>query len=419
MSESGSVRVAFETARLRLSEIRAEGQQARQLAYRSACERSARTLNVERVSIWFLDNGGGTLSQALQYTLSSNSFTEQGSIQRRDCGRYFDALLSRRVVAATDALNDPRTSQLEPYLRREGVRALLDAPIYRDGQVVGVVCHEHVGGPRDWSEREAGFASAVADLLTILIHQAERAELRAALDAQRELQVRHAKMEALVRMGRVVTHDLANVLLVASLRAGELSSRAQAAEASEEIVQVLDYGTKLLGQLRDFCYERASAQTVEAVALIRGLEPALRVLLGKSIDFRLECTLSSMEVHTSGIELEQLLLNLCMNAKDAVGQQGTVTVSLGSSDEGLLLEVRDDGCGMDEETQLRLFEPFYTTKRQHSGVGLSAVYGIVQRANGKVAVHSRVGEGTTFRITLPPTSPRAVPEAPGDPWEFQ
>src|SRR5262245_44945243 len=162
-----SVRVAFETARLRLSHILAEGQEARQTAYRSACEHSARTLGVERVGIWFLSERGDSLSRVLQYTLSTNTFHQSGEIHRKGAERYFEALLSRRVVAAADAVRDPRTSQLESYLLKERVTALLDAPIYRDGHVIGVVCHEHVGGVRDWTEREAGFASAVADLLTI------------------------------------------------------------------------------------------------------------------------------------------------------------------------------------------------------------------------------------------------------------
>jgi len=116
------------------------------------------------------------------------------------------------ALVANDALADPRTSELEPYLLANGISSILDAPIYCDGNVVGVVCHEHVGQQRKWSEREAGFASAVADLLTILLHQAERAELRAALVAQREQEAQHAKMQALLQLSRVVAHDLGNVL---------------------------------------------------------------------------------------------------------------------------------------------------------------------------------------------------------------
>jgi two-component system cell cycle sensor histidine kinase/response regulator CckA len=412
MGESGSVRVAFETARLRLAGIKAEGQQSRLVAYRSACERSARTLGVERVSVWFFNEGRDALTRVIQYTLSTNSFDQGGEIRQRGAEGYFAALRSRRIVAARDALADARTSQLEAYLKRERVTALLDAPIYRDGEVVGVVCHEHVGGPRDWTEHEAGFATAVADLLTILIHQAERAELRAAIESQREMESQHQKMQALLRLARVVVHDLSNVLTVASLQASEVSHESDT-EAARNVVEVLAYGGKLVAQLRAFCEQREGASRVEAVALLKQLEPTIRSLLGKNVSFRLSVALDSFELATTPLELEQLVVNLCMNARDAVGERGEVSVTLSRSDEGALLEVRDNGVGMDEATQARLFEPFYTTKVGHTGVGLAAVYGIVERAHGRVEVQSAVGHGTAFRITLPPAR-----GASDRPWEF-
>jgi signal transduction histidine kinase len=415
MGEPGSVRVAFETARLRLAGIRAEGQQSRLVAYRAACERSARTLKVERVSVWFFSENRDALSRVIQYTLSTNAFDQGGEIRQRGSEAYFAALRTRRVVAARDALSDPRTSQLEAYLRREGVSALLDAPIYRDGEVVGVVCHEHTGSARDWTEHEAGFATAVADLLTILIHQAERAELRAAVEAQRELEGQHQKMQALLRLARVVVHDLSNVLTVASLQASEMSRGPDPEAASHDVVEVLAYGGKLVAQLRAFCEQREAASKVEAVALLRKLEPTLRSLLGKQVTFELSCTLDAVELPTTPVEFEQLVLNLCMNARDAVGETGEVKLSLTRTEEGVKLEVRDNGHGMDEATQLRLFEPFYSTKQGHSGVGLAAVYGIVERAGGRVEVESAIGQGTSFKITL---SPARAKDSVREPWEF-
>lgn len=402
-----------------MSHILAEGQEARLTAYRSACEHSARTLGVERVGIWFLSERGDSLQRVLQYTLSSNSFLQGGELLRRGAERYFEALLSRRVVAAADTARDPRTSELDGYLQNERVTALLDAPIYRDGRVIGVVCHEHVAGVREWTEREAGFASAVADLLTILIDQAERSELRAALEAQREAEAQNQKMQALVRLARVVVHDLANVMMVASMRANDIETEDNPREASREVVDVLAYGNKLLGQLRSFCSPRASIgpREVDAVQLLRGMEGTLRSLLGKSVVFTLSCPMPSLQLALSPVELEQLVLNLCMNAKDATQERpdASVSVSLAQNGDGALLSVTDNGRGMEEAAQLGIFEPFYTTKPGHSGVGLSAVYGIVERAHGRIALTSAPREGTTFRITLP-VSEQAPPVEP--PWAF-
>jgi two-component system, cell cycle sensor histidine kinase and response regulator CckA len=415
MSMPASVRVAFETARLRLAEMRNEEQETRTSAYRAACKQSAHTLQVERVSIWFLSDDEQSIRCALRYFSSRDEFDSGAELERGQCASYFEAMRSRRVVVASDARQDPKTRDLSPYLEREGIGALLDAPIYRDGRVIGVVCHEHVGGTRAWTEREAGFASAVADLLTILIQQAERADLRAAIDAQRQLETQAQKMDALVRLARVVTHDLSNVLTIATLRAEEMNLEPDIKTASQEIVDVLSYGGKLLQQLRDFCERREAGGDVEAVAFLRHMEPTLRSLLGKNIRFAFECLLQEATLTMPAIELEQLVLNLCMNARDAIKQQGEVSVRLFAVEGGVCLEVRDSGAGMDEATQVRLFEPFYSTKSGHSGIGLAAVYGIIERARGRVEVASSVGQGSTFRITLPP---KAELPALDPPWGF-
>jgi signal transduction histidine kinase len=106
-----------------------------------------------------------------------------------------------------------------------------------------------------------------------------------------------------------------------------------------------------------------------------------------------------------------------MNAKDATSElpHPRVTLSLAQNGDGALLSVADNGCGMDEAAQLGVFEPFYTTKPGHSGVGLSAVYGIVERAHGRITLTSAPRQGTTFRITLPLGE---QPPAAEPPWAF-
>lgn len=411
MAGNGAERVAFETARLRLAEIRGEGEQALAEAYRAVCRQSATALSVERVSIWFLSPRGDAMECKLQYDKRTDEFTSGERLERKNCDRYFAAVESRRVVIAEDCLSDPRTQQLEAYLGPAGVGALLDAPIYRDGHVTGVVCHEHVGTSRSWDESEASFATTVADLLTMLIQQAEQAELRAALDARRQMEAEHRKMDALLRMGRVVVHDLSNVLTIAAARAEEADERAGSTGA-ESMADVIEYGTKLLRQLRDFCERVEPVEEVRVRTTLLDLEPTLRNLLGSAIELEFGCEVEeAVMLPMSPLELEQLCLNLCMNAKDAIGTAGKVTLRATKVGGAVMLEVRDTGCGMDQATQARLFEPFYSTKKGHSGVGLSAVYGIVDRIGGIVHVQSTRGKGSTFTVELPVA--RAKPKAPG------
>jgi signal transduction histidine kinase len=412
---ASSVRVAFETARLQLLDIHAESLEARTTAYRVACKHSARTLNVERVSVWLLTDEGNALSCMLQYRLSTDSFEGAAKVQKRDCPAYFAALAERRVISARDARNNPQTRELASYLELDNIGALLDAPIYRDGSVIGIVCHEHVGGPRDWTEREADFASAVADMLTILLQQAERLELRAAIEAQRNIETQLNKMQALKRLARVVVHDLSNVLTIASLRADALPSESDVSAASIDVVKVLDYGGELLQKLRDFCEERAPSGVVELQPFFARMESVLRVLMGSDVEFELSFEAATPTLRMAPVELEQLLVNLCINAKDAIVERGRVTVRVTEEQSQLWLEVRDTGCGMDVATQARLFEPFYSTKAGHSGIGLSAVYGIVERANGTILLDSSPGRGTRFRIGLPLVSPGTDLSAP---WGF-
>lgn len=418
MDSPRSVRLAFETARLKLAELQTEGAGAQLSAYEIACELSATTMGVERVSVWRLTDSNAKIQCTTQYTLSEDRFDSGGSIARQDCPTYFEALMSRRVIAAGDALNDPKTRELEAYLRRTNVGALLDAPIYLDGAVVGVVCHEHREGTRQWTETEVNFASAVADMLTILIEQQERAELRAALDAQRQAEMRNEKMRALQRFARVVAHDINNVLMVAISRSELIRLGLEPPAASQDVGEVLAFGATLVRQLGEFCEEPNGSHAVDLADVVRRLTSPLRAMMGKDIAFELELQEGAFIVPIAPAEAEQLILNLCMNACDAIIKPGTVRVALGadSSTQQVLLEITDTGVGMDESTQARIFEPFFSTKANHSGVGLMAVYGIIQRAGGAVSIDSTPGAGTRFRINLPMVG--ATSSAQLGPWEF-
>lgn len=394
------VRLGYEAARLRLARIHDEGKETRGSVSRLACEHSARTLGVERVSVWFLSEDGECICCSLMFELSNSRLSEGQVIYRHQSPAYFDAIRTSRVMVVNDTSKDPRTSGLGDYLSMHHVGALLDAAVYRDGEVVGVVCHEHVGASRGWTEADAGFACAVADMLTILFSQAERAELRAEIAAQRELQQQHIKMRALTRMGRVVVHDLGNLLTVALLRVESLGEGANPA-ASSEIAEVLRYSTRLLRQLQDFCSERAPQGSVEPGKAIVGLAPTLAAIFGNEIDFKLTCTIQGVTLGLPPVEFEQLVVNLCTNAREAMSGPGRAEVIATLDSSHVMLVISDSGHGMDEATLQRLYEPFFSTKVGHTGIGLAAVYGTVDRMGGTIHVSSLSGHGTTFYIRLP------------------
>ena len=112
--------------------------------------------------------------------------------------------------------------------------------------------------------------------------------------------------------------------------------------------------------------------------------------------------LEACRIEADPSTIGRILLNLAANARDAIAEQGTVTVTVRSGAEVVVLEVVDDGAGMDDATQARLFEPFFSTKGDHgTGLGLAAVYGMVDRCGGTIEVTSEPGAGTTFRLSFP------------------
>jgi signal transduction histidine kinase len=199
-----------------------------------------------------------------------------------------------------------------------------------------------------------------------------------------------------------VIHDLGNVLTVASMRADMLTGENDLTTASDEMTQVLRYGTKLLGQLRDFCEDREPATLVDAASTLSAMQPVLSALVGgRDTLLRFTCEQAPVQLNMAKVELEQMVLNLCMNAKDAIEAGGWIEVRVRRANGYLELTVQDNGRGMDEATQTRLFEPFFTTKQGHSGIGLAAVYGIVERVRGRIDVSSELGKGTKFTVHLP------------------
>src|SRR4029077_6037595 len=128
---------------------------------RRLCEGAASTLDIERVGIWLFNPDHTEIRCSSLYVKSRKAFEKEGTvIQSRDFPRYFAALEESRVVAASDAHRDPRTAEFAgPYLKPLGIASMMDAPIRLRGNLVGVVCHEHIGAPREWPLEDQECAS--------------------------------------------------------------------------------------------------------------------------------------------------------------------------------------------------------------------------------------------------------------------
>jgi signal transduction histidine kinase len=404
-------RIGYEDARLALARLRVEGADARATAVRKATRISAMALEVERVGVWMLDEAHGALRCTCQYLSSSDAFEQGEVLASAAIPRYARAIHERRALVADDALTHPDTRELAAgYLRPRGIVSMLDAPILRAGVVVGVVCHEHVGVPRFWQAREIDFASSVADMIAIIFEQSERAELEATLKLEREGRLSEAKMEALERLARTVAHDIGTVLTVARLHGDvlERSDDAELAQRGREIVEAVRYGTRLVRRLSAFADPRLTERgPCDVAATVRSLAPVLRAGLFEGVELSIDAPTEDATqtlVDAPASEIEQLVLNLCFNARDAIEGAGWIRIAvrpLEGAEARVVVEVADSGIGMTEEVRTRMFEPYFTTKPNGTGLGLAAVYGVVRRANGEVSVRSAPGEGTSIVVTLP------------------
>jgi signal transduction histidine kinase/CheY-like chemotaxis protein len=251
----------------------------------------------------------------------------------------------------------------------------------------------------------------------LVVQHREVTERRASEERQRHQE----KMHAVGQLAEGLAHDFNNLITAiaghAELVLDELGERDPHRSSLRAIHQAADRGSALTRQLLTFSRRQVlSPEIVDLAAAVGELEPVLRRRLPAGVRLELEID-GHAQVRIDRSQLRQVLVQLVDNAHESMDGAGRIVLRLRDTevDDALsqrhpqlapgahaVLEVEDDGCGMDEDTIARSFEPFFTTKgRTHSGLGLSTVYGIVQQSGGSILVTSRVRSGSLFRVFLP------------------
>lgn len=517
-------------------------------AFRQITETAARTLDAARVSIWRYTEDRTQLVCYNLFDLATGDHSCGFSLAAGQFPRYFEALAQEDVIAADHAQTDPRTAEFTgAYLAPLGITSMMDAAIRLGGTLDGVICHEHVGPPRQWTSDEKTFVLALANQVSLALEGWQRLQaelrLRAAQEhlqravgasnvglwdwnietnevfftpearrqlgygldefpdrfeawaallhpedreratsyAQRyvtapagpyaqEFRLRHRdgsyrwilsqgslergphgraqrvlgshiditerkrleaeflqaqKMESIGRLAGGVAHDFNNLLTVISgYSEMALSSLQEGEPLHRELLQIRrasERAANLTRQLLAFSRRQVlRAELLDLNAIVADAEKMLRRLIGE--DIRLEFRPGDALGHVVADpgQIEQVIMNLVVNARDAMPTGGLITITTENvSPSGgpetadqhpgalpgpcICISVSDTGIGMEPEIQKKVFEPFFTTKPQDkgTGLGLATVYGIVKQSGGAIHLESAPGAGTTFRIYLP------------------
>src|SRR6266850_1041339 len=312
------------------------------------------------------------------------------------------------LVGKTDADFNPNVQEIAHFLRH-------DRDVMSSGQPK-IIAEEPVTNPTTGDTRWfqtikvplRSPAEGTATLLGVATEITERKRLEEQL-------LQSQKMEAVGQLAGGVAHDFNNILTAivgyTDLLAAELASNVRQIEDLEEIRKAARRAAALTRQVLE-------PRIIDVNSVVLNLDKMLRSLISENIELKTDLADNLGAARADPNQIEQVIMNLAINARDAMPDGGTVTIETGNvtlddayaaqhvsviPGEYVMLAVSDTGCGMDAKTQSRIFEPFFTTKPagRGTGLGLSTVYGIVKQTGGNIWLYSEPGKGTTFKIYLP------------------
>ena len=376
-------------------------------------------LDIDRLSIWRLTENNQTLSCTDFYDSSDHLKTHPMMLDRENYPIIIGGIESGQIFEIEDVYNHPITSEIiETTLEPIGAQSMLLVPLVVHGRTLGTLCHTSIREKIRWKADQILFAQTISSMISLLLEKNEHEKMTRKL-------IKTQKMEAVGQLSGSIAHDFNNLLAImmgASDAAIEKINGAKDDRLTNyltEINRAAQRGSRLTRQLLTFSHhQKFQKKPNDLNNIIQDSLAMLERLIGRRINIVLNLDSTIGQVMSDQSGMEQIILNLVMNARDAMPESGelVITTRVAGSEElrkigkdkhsdtdYLLFEVSDTGIGIDEEALPYILEPFYSTKqdRDSAGIGLASVNSIVREHDGFIEVHSKPNLGTTVSIYLP------------------
>jgi len=384
-----------------------------------ACRELAQAFNSPQGVVTLFNKEKTEATVVAEYLTPNRLSTLRYKIPTTDNPMFQYIFQQKTPMMVGDIQSNPKLSKIGKSLNWPTLNSLFVIPIVVDNEVIGCINMETVESDYFLSQ-ESDLAKSVADQVAGVLARLQLEKERQQLETQ---YYQSQKMEAIGRLTGGVTHDFNNILIIiianSEFLLDALGEHHPFSHFVKQIQQATSRATSLTRQLLAFSRQQIlQPKMLNLNTVVSDIEKMLHRLIGEDVNLLTVLDPELGQIKADPGQIEQVIMNLVINARDAMPGGGKLTIETTSAylDEAytrqhpgvnpgpyVMLAISDTGHGMDAATQARIFEPFFTTKSQEkgTGLGLSTVHGIVNQSNGHIWVYSEIGIGTTFKIFLP------------------